>query len=91
MLKNIIRISVGRRKILRTGWGFVIDEVLSQKLIEQKLIFNNISINVGVKFLSWKMKFNLNLFHTERAPDIAECLVMDFIILWQQLNMEILF
>ena len=52
---------------------FVIDEILSQKLIEQKLIFNNISINVGVKFpVLEHMKFNLNLFHTERAPDIAE-------------------
>ena len=52
---------------------FVIDEILSQKLVEQKLIFNNISINVGVKFPVFEhMKFNLNLFHTERAPDIAE-------------------
>ena len=53
--------------------AFVINEVLSQKLIEQRLIFNNLSINTGVKFaLSEKLKLGLNLFHTERAPDISE-------------------
>ena len=53
--------------------AFVINEVLSQKLVEQTLIFNNLSLNTGVKFyLTEKLKFSLNLFHTERAPDIAE-------------------
>ena len=51
---------------------FVINEVLNQKLIEQRLIFNNLSINTGVK-LSLLEEYKLsNLFHTERAPDIAE-------------------
>ena len=62
-----------RRKFSGKAGCFVINEVLSQKLIEQKLIFNNLSINVGVKLsILEKFKFNLNLFHTERAPDIAE-------------------
>ena len=52
---------------------FVINEVLSQKLVEQRLIFNNLSMNTGVKFaLSERLNLSLNLFHTERAPDIAE-------------------
>ena len=52
---------------------FVINEVLSQKLVEQRLIFNNLSVNTGVKFvLSEKLNLSLNLFYTERAPDIAE-------------------
>ena len=29
---------------------FVIDEILSQKISQKRLIFNNPSINVGVKF-----------------------------------------
>ncbi|MBL6666513.1 MAG: TonB-dependent receptor [Flavobacteriaceae bacterium] len=53
--------------------AFVINEVLSQKLVEQRLVFNNLSLNTGVKFyITEKLKFSLNLFHTERAPDIAE-------------------
>ncbi len=53
--------------------AFVINEVLNQKLVEQRLIFNNLSINTGVKFaLSNRLNLSLNLFHTERAPDIAE-------------------
>ena len=53
--------------------AFVINEVLNQKLIEQRLIFNNLSINTGVKLsLLEEYKLSLNLFHTERAPDIAE-------------------
>ena len=53
--------------------AFVINEVLNQKLVEQRLIFNNLSINTGVKFpLTEELKFSLNIFHTERAPDIAE-------------------
>ena len=53
--------------------AFVINEVLSQKLVEQRLIFNNLALNSGVKFsISEKLKLSLNLFHTERAPDIAE-------------------
>jgi iron complex outermembrane receptor protein len=52
---------------------FVINEVLSQKLVEQRLIFNNLSLNTGVKLsILEKLKLSLNLFHTERAPDIAE-------------------
>jgi iron complex outermembrane recepter protein len=52
---------------------FVINEVLSQKLVEQRLIFNNLALNSGVKFsISERLKLSLNLFHTERAPDIAE-------------------
>lgn len=52
---------------------FVINEVLNQKLIEQRLIFNNLSINTGVKLsLLEGYKLSLNLFHTQRAPDIAE-------------------
>ncbi|MGI9541464.1 MAG: TonB-dependent receptor plug domain-containing protein, partial [Flavobacteriaceae bacterium] len=46
---------------------FVINEVLNQKLIEQRLIFNNLSINTGVKLsLLEGYKLSLNLFHTER-------------------------
>lgn len=53
--------------------SFVIKEVLSQKLVEQRLIFNNLSLNTGVKFsILERLKISLNLFHTERAPDIAE-------------------
>ena len=53
--------------------AFVIKEVLSQKLVDQRLIFNNLSLNTGVKFsISERLKISLNLFHTERAPDIAE-------------------
>ena len=53
--------------------SFVIKEVLSQKLVEQRLIFNNLSLNTGVKFsIIDRLKISLNLFHTERAPDIAE-------------------
>ena len=53
--------------------AFVINEVLSQKLVEQRLIFNNLALNSGVKFsISERLKLSLNLFHTERAPDIAE-------------------
>jgi len=53
--------------------SFVINEVLSQKLVEQRLIFNNLALNSGVKFsISERLKLSLNLFHTERAPDIAE-------------------
>tara|TARA_B100001287_G_C22676766_1_gene528121 strand:+ start:96 stop:2582 length:2487 start_codon:yes stop_codon:yes gene_type:complete len=52
---------------------YVINEVLSQKLVEQRLIFNNLSLNTGVKLsILEKFKLSLNLFHTERAPDIAE-------------------
>ena len=53
--------------------AFVINEVLSQKLVEQRLIFNNLSFNTGVKLsILEKLKLSLNLFYTERAPDIAE-------------------
>ena len=53
--------------------SFIIKEVLSQKLVEQRLIFNNLSLNTGVKLsMLEKFKLSLNLFHTERAPDIAE-------------------
>ena len=53
--------------------SFIIKEVLSQKLVEQRLIFNNLSLNTGVKLsILEKFKLSLNLFHTERAPDIAE-------------------
>ena len=53
--------------------AFVINEVLSQKLVEQRLIFNNLTLNSGVKFsISERLKLSLNLFHTDRAPDIAE-------------------
>ena len=52
---------------------YVIREVLSQKLVEQRLIFNNLSFSTGVKYLiDPDLKLRLNFFHTERAPDIAE-------------------
>lgn len=47
--------------------------MLSQKLVEQRLIFNNLSLSTGVKYLiDPDLKLRLNFFHTERAPDIAE-------------------
>ncbi|MGB1362277.1 MAG: TonB-dependent receptor, partial [Flavobacteriaceae bacterium] len=53
--------------------AYVIREVLSQKLVEQRLIFNNLSLSTGVKYLiDPDLKLRLNFFHTERAPDIAE-------------------
>ena len=53
--------------------AFVIQDVAGQKLVEQRLIFNNLSLNTGLKYsIQPDLKLSLNVFHTERAPDIAE-------------------
>ena len=52
---------------------YVIGDFAGQKLIEQRLIFNNLSLSSGVKYLIQPdLNLSLNIFHTERAPDIAE-------------------
>ena len=51
----------------------MIRDVAGQKLVEQRLIFNNLSLNTGLKYsIQPDLKLSLNVFHTERAPDIAE-------------------
>ncbi|OUW34558.1 MAG: hypothetical protein CBD39_03635 [Flavobacteriaceae bacterium TMED179] len=53
--------------------GFVIGDFAGQKLIGQRLIFNNLSMSSGVKYvIQPDLNLSLNIFHTERAPDIAE-------------------
>jgi len=52
---------------------YVIRETLSQKLVKRRLIFNNPSINFGVKSgIIPSHEVSLNFFYTQRAPDIAE-------------------
>tara|TARA_X000000950_G_scaffold281484_1_gene378189 strand:+ start:914 stop:3391 length:2478 start_codon:yes stop_codon:yes gene_type:complete len=53
--------------------AFVIRDVAGQKLIEQRIIFDNLSLSTGVKYaIQPDLNLRLNVFHTERAPDIAE-------------------
>ena len=61
-------------KIMKKIWGpYVIKETLSQKLVKRRLIFNNPSINFGVKSgIIPSHEVSLNFFYTQRAPDIAE-------------------
>ena len=52
---------------------YVIGDFAGQKLIKQRLIFNNLSLSSGVKYvIQPDLNLSLNIFHTERAPDIAE-------------------
>ena len=52
---------------------YVVDEILSQKLIKKVFVFNTISINTGVLFkLSENKDLNIQYNYIERAPDIAE-------------------
>ena len=52
---------------------YVIKEVLSQKLIRKKVVFNTFSSNVGL-VKKFRDKYSLSIHHnyTERAPNIAE-------------------
>ena len=51
----------------------MIKEILSQKLVKRRIIFNNPSINFGVKSgIIPSHEVSLNFFYTQRAPDIAE-------------------
>jgi iron complex outermembrane receptor protein len=52
---------------------YVIKEVLSQKLIRKKVVFNTFSSNVGL-VKKFREKYSLSIHHnyTERAPNIAE-------------------
>jgi len=53
--------------------AFVIRDVAGQKLVEQRLTFNNLSLSTGLKYaIQPDLKLSVNVFHTERAPDIAE-------------------
>jgi len=52
---------------------YVVDEILSQKLIKKVFVFNTLSINTGVLFkLSENKDLNIQYNYIERAPDIAE-------------------
>lgn len=52
---------------------YVVDEILSQKLIKKVFVFNTLSINTGVLFkLSENKDLNVQYNYIERAPDIAE-------------------
>ena len=52
---------------------FVINEVLSQKLIRKKVVFNTFSSNTGfVKEFEKKYSLSIQHNYTERAPNIAE-------------------
>ena len=52
---------------------YVIKEVLSQKLIRKKVVFNTFSSNVGfIKKFAKKYSFSIQHNYTERAPNIAE-------------------
>ena len=52
---------------------YVIKEVLSQKLIRKKVVFNTFSSNTGfVKEVAKKYSLSIQHNYTERAPNIAE-------------------
>ena len=52
---------------------YVINEVLSQKLIRKKVVFNTFSSNVGLaKEFGGRYLFSIQHNYTERAPNIAE-------------------
>ena len=52
---------------------YVIKEVLSQKLIRKKVVFNTFSSNAGfVKKFAKKYSLGIQYNYTERAPNIAE-------------------
>lgn len=73
-VKKFYNNSLWREKNYEERLGpFVIRDVLSQKLVERRLIFNNLSINTGMKYsINPNLNLIFNFFHTERAPDIAE-------------------
>lgn len=52
---------------------YVIDEVLSQKLVKRKLIFNSLAFNTGIKYkISRHYNLGFNYNYSQRPPDIAE-------------------
>ena len=60
MYTNITEIHDGKMKATKTFGKYVIKEVLSQKLIRKKVVFNTFSSNGGFAF-EFRAKYSLSI------------------------------